>query len=86
MEKKHHITICLGSSCFTRGNDINLEVIKEYLEKHGMKDQVDFRGHLCANSCNKGPVLNIDGIFYYEVQPGQVEQILNVALNHEAEV
>ncbi|HAQ65937.1 MAG TPA: electron transport complex protein RnfG [Bacteroidales bacterium] len=86
MEKKHNITICLGSSCFTRGNDINLEVIKKYIARNGMKDQIDFRGHLCANSCSKGPVLNIDGITYYEVQPDQVEQILSAALNHAVEV
>lgn len=79
MEKKHTITICLGSSCFTRGNDVNLEIIKRFLAEKGLKDLVDFRGHLCIGSCNKGPVLKIDGTTYYEVEASQVEQILNDA-------
>lgn len=76
MEKKHTITICLGSSCFARGNDVNLEIIKRFLADHGLKEQVDFRGHLCANACNKGPVLKIDGITYYEVDASQIETLL----------
>lgn len=77
MEKKHTITICLGSSCFTRGNDVNLEIIKKFLADRGLKEQVDFRGHLCVNSCNKGPVLKIDGTTYYEIDARQVEELLN---------
>lgn len=86
MEKKHNITICLGSSCFTRGNDVNLEIIKKFLAKNGLKDQIDFRGHLCANSCNKGPVLKIDGVTYFDVQPDQVEQILSAVFNQPVTV
>lgn len=77
MDKKHTITICLGSSCFTRGNDINLEIIKRFLMDHGLKDQVDFRGHLCNNACNKGPVLKIDDNIYYEMDARKVEELLS---------
>jgi len=80
MDKKHNITICLGSSCFSRGNDINLEIIKHFLIRHGLKKQVDFRGHLCTSACCNGPVLEIDGEVFYFVEPTQVETLLLNAL------
>ena len=76
MNKKHSITICLGSSCYTRGNDVNLEIIKNFLQVKGLKDQIDFRGHLCENSCSRGPMIKIDGTIYYEVTSSQIEKIL----------
>lgn len=31
---KHVIEICMGSSCFARGNKNNLKIIEAYLEKN----------------------------------------------------
>ena len=31
---KHTITICMGSSCFARGNKRNLKIIEEYLARY----------------------------------------------------
>ena len=31
---KPKITVCIGSSCFARGNELNVEVIQKYLEVH----------------------------------------------------
>lgn len=38
---KPKITVCIGSSCFARGNELNVEVIQKYLEEHHLKDEVD---------------------------------------------
>ena len=35
--------ICLGSSCFSRGNKDVAVFIKEYLKKHHLEDKVVFR-------------------------------------------
>ena len=32
---KPKIVVCIGSSCFSRGNERNVEVIQKYLEEHG---------------------------------------------------
>ncbi len=32
---KSKIRICMGSSCFRRGNRKNLEFIETYIEEHG---------------------------------------------------
>lgn len=77
MEKKTKIVICLGSSCFSRGNVKNLEIIKEYLETNQLMDQADFRGQLCSNNCNKGPVIKIDDKIYEAVEESCVRLILD---------
>ena len=57
--KKKEITICLGSSCFSRGNNKNLEIIQEYNES------LDYAKH--AQSINSSSLLikeNELAIFY----------------------
>ncbi|MCW3807073.1 NAD(P)H-dependent oxidoreductase subunit E [Plebeiibacterium marinum] len=75
-DTKHVIRICLGSSCYTRGNAENLEIIQKFVEGRNIAASLDFRGHLCNENCNRGPVITIDGESFEEVQPFQVEKIL----------
>ena len=63
MEKKE-ITICLGSSCFSRGNNKNLEIIQEYIKSKGLEADINFKGQLCSEQCQEGPVLTIDNTTY----------------------
>lgn len=77
MKPKIKITICLGSSCFSRGNDRNLEVIQEYLKSHDLKERVDFRGHLCQQKCNRGPNVTINGKTYEKVNETTIVDILD---------
>ncbi len=79
-DKKHKIRICLGSSCYTRGNAENLKIIQAYVEGKNLNVSIDFRGHLCNENCNRGPVLTIDEVTYEEVQAFQVEKILQDTL------
>jgi len=74
--KKNVIRICLGSSCYTRGNAENLKIIQQYVEGRNIAASLDFRGHLCTENCNRGPVITINDETFEEVQPFQVEKIL----------
>ena len=60
-EELTELTICLGSSCFARGNKRVLSLIREYLQRYELEDKVDFRGNHCFGKCNRGPVLQIGG-------------------------
>jgi len=75
--KQHEITICMGSSCFARGNKATLQKIKEYIEKHNIEDKVLFKGNRCFDKCGKGPNLMIDGKMFHQVNAGNVETILD---------
>ena len=63
------ITLCMGSSCFARGNNRNLEVVRTFLERRGIGAEVVLTGVLCENACNKGPNVSIDGAVHHAVDP-----------------
>lgn len=46
---KHTITICMGSSCFARGNKRNLKIIEEYLARYKIDCALNGRG--CVGRC-----------------------------------
>lgn len=71
------ITICLGSSCFSRGNKEILDIVKSFLREHNLDKHVFFHGDLCSNHCEHGPVMKIDDQFFENVTPDNVFDILN---------
>lgn len=77
INEKLEIKLCLGSSCYARGNNVFLELIKDYLKKNGLKDKVDFRGELCSENCNKGPVIKINNKPYFNVKKDELLKLLD---------
>lgn len=73
---EHEITICLGSSCFSRGNKKTLHVIKDYLEKHQLDAKVHFHGTHCYGDCDKGPVMKVNDYLYEQVDERKALAIL----------
>ncbi len=70
------IVICMGSSCFSRGNKQLLGVIQQYLKSHGLYDAVTFRGSHCFGACENGPVLMINGNTHTRVSSADIIDIL----------
>ncbi len=77
MTEKTEITICLGSSCFSRGNKKLVRIIDEYLKKNRLKDKVFYHGNHCFGHCDKGPVLDINGKLIEEVSENNIYDILD---------
>jgi NADH:ubiquinone oxidoreductase subunit E len=75
MEKKK-ITICMGSSCFSRGNKDNLIIIQDYL-KNNDSAEVLLTGALCQEKCSKGPVLYLGDTMHCSVDPDHLPDLLN---------
>jgi NADH:ubiquinone oxidoreductase subunit E len=71
------ITICMGSSCFSRGNNRNIEVIQEYLASQTLPPGVELSGHLCQGHCSSGPNVQINTKLYHEVDPIVIIGLLN---------
>ena len=71
------ITICMGSSCFSRGNCRNIEVLQHYLSSNSLSSGVELTGHHCLGHCNSGPNLTINGKTYHEVDPIVIVGLLN---------
>ena len=83
MSTEYNITICLGSSCFSKGNKTTLETIKTYLKEKGLENRVFFHGELCASLCDKGPILKIEDKVFYKVTSDNVYEILNQFFEEE---
>lgn len=71
------ITICMGSSCFARGNGEHLEIIEDYLARGGLQAEVELSGFRCRNECSEGPTLEINGKVYRKVDQGMLMDLLD---------
>ena len=77
---KNIITVCMGSSCFTRGNKINLEIIQSYLGNHGLTGEIHLTGALCQKQCRRGPVITINNKDYCGVEPSDLPDLLSAII------
>ncbi|HUW05960.1 MAG TPA: (2Fe-2S) ferredoxin domain-containing protein [Williamwhitmania sp.] len=79
IENNVEIVICLGSSCFSRGNKAIMQEINGYLEAKGLKNSAFFHGGHCFGNCSDGPIIKVNDIEYRQVTPSMVQEILNKA-------
>lgn len=58
---KKEVVICLGSSCFARGNKQLVRIVNEYLRDRNLLNEVRFHGQRCFGECAVGPSIKLDG-------------------------
>ncbi len=80
MDQPATLTICLGSSCFARGNDENLPRIQAHLREHGLEERVALRGSRCEGRCQHGPNLRVGEVFLEDVRPTALLEMLERVL------
>ncbi len=76
------ITICLGSSCFARGNRKTVALIQEYIKKNHLEKLIIFNGNHCFGKCNKGPVLKVNDKIYEGVDEKAAISIIEKEIAH----
>lgn len=76
MAEKIELNICLGSSCFARGNKKIVHAIQSYIEEHELQDNVMLKGGHCFGHCAKGPILKVNDKIYENVNYLDVIDIL----------
>jgi NADH:ubiquinone oxidoreductase subunit E len=76
MTKIKELTICLGSSCFARGNRKTLSLIQDYIKEHHLEGKVKFKGNHCFGKCIMGPVLKVGDNVYEQVNENSISEIL----------
>jgi NADH:ubiquinone oxidoreductase subunit E len=77
MAQRIEMQICLGSSCFSRGNKDVVTFIREYLRKNHLDDKVIFKGARCMGHCSNGPNLNLNGVTIENVTLSEIEDLLS---------
>ncbi len=83
MNNKTEVVICLGSSCFARGNKATLKAINKYLRENNLLEKVFFHGGHCFEKCAEGPVVKIDDTIYTKVTEQSIIDILNSKFKKE---
>ena len=71
------VKICMGSACFAKGNQENLEYIKEYIEENNLEADISIIGALCENKCEIGPRIIINEKEYTNVTKEQIKEVLD---------
>lgn len=77
---KINITVCMGSSCFARGNQQNLAFIEAFVKTHDLEADIDLAGARCEGKCAHGPNVVINGVEYNSVTEEKLEEILSKLL------
>ncbi len=70
------IKVCMGSACFAKGNQQNLEYIQNYIEEHNLDSEITITGSLCENKCEIGPRIIVNDKEYTKVTVDDLEKIL----------
>ncbi len=76
----NQIVICMGSSCFARGNEKNLRIIEGFLQSRGISGEVRLSGSCCEGQCSMGPNVVINGETFHNVDAGTMIDLLNTRL------
>lgn len=74
--KENVIKICMGSSCFSRGNKENLESLKAYIRENSIDATVHLTGNLCEGKCNIGPNITINDKSFSGVDAKSLQSLL----------
>lgn len=74
----HHIELCMGSSCFVRGNQHHATRIADWVRRHGVAAHIT--GHHCRECCASGPVITIDGEPVVVEQAAALDAILHARM------
>ncbi|HDS07069.1 MAG TPA: (2Fe-2S) ferredoxin domain-containing protein [Bacteroides sp.] len=77
---RKEIRICMGSSCFSRGNRHTLQLVQKYLKDHHLERDVVLKGSHCFDQCSNGPILKIDSRVYENVNRDHIIEILEEEL------
>ena len=83
MQNRIVIEICLGSSCFSRGNGKTLQTIQKYLKENHLENDVVLKGNHCFDDCSKGPVVKIGDKLHEQINTDSILDILEVTFKQK---
>lgn len=74
------VSLCMGSSCYARGNREILEILEVYLQDNNLAHRVSLEGAHCLGDCGQGPVIRMDDQVYTGLHPSCITDILRYHL------
>jgi NADH:ubiquinone oxidoreductase subunit E len=74
------VELCMGSSCFSRGNSKTLELLESFISEKKYQDRIEVEGHLCLGRCSAGPIIRINNKDYENINPECVIDLIQEEL------
>ncbi|HHW12128.1 MAG TPA: NADH-quinone oxidoreductase subunit NuoF [Firmicutes bacterium] len=73
-----HVLVCGGAGCISSGCKAVLDRFTEEIKAHNLEDEVHVVETGCIGTCDLGPVIVVypEGVFYKEVTPDDVKEIV----------
>ncbi len=69
MDSKIEVTICLGSSCFSRKNRDVVTALQDLIVTKNLGNLVNLKGGHCFGKCSMGPIMIVDEQCFTEITP-----------------
>lgn len=76
MDNRIQVTICLGSSCFSRKNRDVVTALQDYVSTKNLSDIVNLKGGHCFGKCSLGPIMIVEEQVYTEMTPTKAVAIV----------
>lgn len=80
MDHQVQVNLCMGSSCFVRGNDRLLDGLERAIAENGWRDKVCVAGSRCENRCGDGPNVFVNDVLYQGADIGVILDVIADAL------
>ena len=80
------IAVCVGSSCHIKGSYQIIELMKNALAEHGLRDKVELRAAFCLGKCANGVSIQVDDEVICGVCPENFEDIFHDYVMNRPEV
>lgn len=80
MKNADEIRICLGSSCFARGNKELVKEVESYLHRHHLYEKLVLKGSHCLGNCAEGPNISINGQIAAHTDKSNIVKVLDEKL------
>jgi NADH:ubiquinone oxidoreductase subunit E len=77
------IEICMGSSCYSRGNSKSIELVEAFIKNKKLENKLRLTGKLCLDACSDGPNIIINGTIHKDCRPECVIDLINHYLELE---
>lgn len=77
------IEICMGSSCYSRGNSKSLELLESFIKNKKLENSIQLTGKLCLTSCSEGPNITINGTLHKKCEPECIVDLITHYLESE---
>ena len=77
-----NVLVCAGTSCESSGSRATMAALQAEIARRGLQDEVRVVETGCRGFCAMGPVVIVypEGIFYCQVQPSDVEELVEETL------